>query len=208
MNILEVIDIVQRGESEAYLNRFVGAVKFAAATGQPVPLDIDDALVAAMALVRLVQTGEGRKLLGLPKRKNTQYKARDYLVGSPQSEIAREYLAGNLDRRDAILKLDNTFVDPPDERTLGRLLDDLAANWDEDLTAIDIELIAHGASPDVPGSRQTAARKMFKQLAGSDWLEKIEAANEQSDSPEKRKAKARAALAALIKGKNSSQTQY
>lgn len=201
MYLLEAQKIVTSGQAEPYLSRFITAVQWAVTTGQPAPIDVDDAHVTATVLVRLLQTAECRKILKLGKRKNTRYKSRDFRAGTPQNDIARQYSKGQITRANAIENLASTFADAPDERTVARLLDDMAKDLDVELTTLDLELVALGADPAIPGSRNTAAKKLFELIAGPDWLAKIEKGIAASDDPEERKAKARADLAELLKGK-------
>lgn len=201
MNILEAHKITGSGQAEPYLTRFISAVKWAVSTGQPAQINVDDAQIVASVLIKLLQTAECRKILGLGKRKNTQYKSRDFPPGTPQSNIARQYLDGQITHSDAIEMLMSAFTDEPDRRTVQRLLDDMAKDLDRELTILDVELMALGADPAIPGSRNAAAKKMFELIAGPDWLAKIEKGIAASDDPEERKAKARADLAELLKGK-------
>ncbi|WP_205203712.1 hypothetical protein [Azonexus hydrophilus] len=169
----EIKEIVDRGEAEAYINDFVAAIFKAQLEGRLPELDVDTATVAAEVLARLMKTAACRKLLHLPKRKNIQWNAKDYRMGSPQWEAAKRHYRGDTTCSEAVKELSDSFGDhPPSEaRTLKRLLDDLVERVHAFDSAVYQTLINLGADPDKPGSHESAARRMFKNLTGSDWDE-------------------------------------
>jgi len=160
LSLKEAFELVASGKSEERLGRFISAVKFAAITGNSAAVSLDDALVASIVLARLMETAEGRKLLKKPKRKNVQYKSRDFHFTSPQRKVAADFLADKFDRKTGFEKLRETFADPPDDRTLKRLFDDLVETQDEWDQRWCEMLIAAGADAD----QRAAADEIMKNL--------------------------------------------
>lgn len=129
LSIIEAAKLLERGEAGEYISRFIGSVKTAVFSKYPIAINLDDALVASLALARLVDSAEGRKILKTPKRKNIQYKAEDFGFQSPQRAIAREVIDGKISYNEALDKLATTFAEGIDrERTGKRLLDDLISS--------------------------------------------------------------------------------
>ena len=120
----------------------------AAITGNSAAVSLDDALVASIALARLLNTAEGRKLLKMPKRRNTQYKAEQFHFNSPQRKLAADFIAGKISQNEGLQKLGDTFADPPDNRTLSRLFDDLVVHQTEWFKRCGEMLMAAGADAD------------------------------------------------------------
>lgn len=193
MNLIEAINVVKGGGARPHIERFIGLVKYAVATGQPVGFDIDDALIVSLVLQRLSESAEGRKILGLGKRKNTQYKARDFKPWSPQWDIANRYNAGELTQKQAIEMMAGSFEDPPDERTASRLLDDLCEADMRLRNGLEMELAAIGGR-----SRDEALCQMFNNIAGSGSLEKILEGINSSTEKESRKAALRNEIEKLM----------
>lgn len=164
LSLLDAFNIVERGEAEPYLVHFIGSVKFAAISSTSAALSLDDALIVSVALAGLLNTSEGRKLLKLPKRKNTQYKARDYRLNSPQRRVVIEFMASRFDRSTALEKFADTFADPLDNRTAQRLFDDLV----DDQTNFNLRwgelLIASGAVAQDRDSQKAAADLIMENL--------------------------------------------
>lgn len=185
MNLIKAIKLVSDGRAEEHLNRFIGLVKYAVATGEPVGFDIDDALVVSVVLQRLSESAEGRKILGLKKRKNTQYKARDFKAGSPQWNIADDYCAGKLNKGQAVKNMAESFIDPPDDRTVSRLLEELATDIQQLRKSTDAELSVISSKC---GSRDEALRQMFDNIAGPGALEKVLRGINESTETDDRKA--------------------
>jgi len=164
LSIFDAAKIVESGKAEPYLAQFIGSVKFAAVTGTSAELSLDNALIVSIALAGLLKTSEGRKLLKLKKRKNTQYKASDYRLNSVERRVVIEFLDGQFDRSKALEKFGDAFADPPDNRTLQRLFDDLV----EDQKAFNLRcsemLIACGANGENYDSQKAAADLIMKNL--------------------------------------------
>ncbi len=128
LNVPDAIALIERGEANDCIGRFIAAVQTAVFSKNPIAISLDDALVASLVLARLADSAEGRRILKTPKRKNTQYKAEDFGFRSPQREIAREVIDGRIFYAEALTKLEASFDGgriPDRERTLKRLLDDL-----------------------------------------------------------------------------------
>lgn len=203
MTVLEAIKLVQNGDSENHINRFISAVKYSSATGLPAHFDFDDAMVAAIVLSRLTELAEGRKLLGLPKRKNTKYKASDFPVGSPQSRIADDYKSGKKSLSQAKTNLSESLHDCPDLRTAERLLFELVERNSSVSNSLEMELAAAGARDDMPGSRDAAACAIFERLAGPDWAAKLQGAITSSPNSEQAKDSAMNSVKMLLSGAGS-----
>ena len=56
-----------------------------------------------------LDTPEGRKLMGDPKRKNLQYQAASYAAGSPERLVARRFLLRETERKQALTELEDIF---------------------------------------------------------------------------------------------------
>jgi hypothetical protein len=160
LSLKEAFELAINGQSEEYVARFIEAVKFAAITGNSAAVSLDDALVASIVLARLMDTVEGRRLLKMPKRKNLQYRASDFHFTSPQRKVAADFIAKKIDQKSALEKLCETFADPPDDRTLKRLFDDLVETQIEFDQRLREMLIAAGADAD----RLAAADEIMKNL--------------------------------------------
>ncbi len=193
MNLIEAINVVRGGGAQPHIERFIGLVKYAVATGQPVGFDIDDALIVSLVLQQLSESAEGRKILGLGKRKNTQFKARDFKPDSPQWIIANQYNTGELSKKQAIERMAGSFENPPDERTASRLLDDLCEADMRLRNGLEMELATIGGH-----SRDEALFKMLNNIAGSGSLEKILEGINRSTEKESRKAALRNEIEKLI----------
>jgi len=168
LSLKEAFDLVASGKSEERLSRFIGAVKFAAITGNSAAVSLDDALVVSIALANLLDTAEGRKLLKYPKRSNTQYKASNFHFNSPQRKVAADFDAGRIDLKQGLEKLAETFADPPDDRTLKRLFNDLLEIQSEWKQRWREMLIAAGAEAD----QVAAADEIMKNLGYPNGLAK------------------------------------
>lgn len=164
LSILEAARILNNGAGEEYISHFIGSVKHAVVSGNSAAISLDEALVASMALARLIDTSEGRKLLKRQKRHNTQYKARDFGIASPQRTVIIEYLKSGGSYKDAVLALGNTFANPPDDRTIKRLFDDLVEDQNVfNRNCADL-LLAAGADPGDPESQNNAALKILSNI--------------------------------------------
>lgn len=164
LSILEAASILNNGDGAEYISHFIGSVKHAVASGNSAAINLDEALVVSMALARLIDTAEGRKLLKLPKRPNTQYKARDFGIASPQRNVIIEYLKCGGSYKDAVIALGNTFANPPDDRTIKRLFDDLMEDQNVfNKNCADL-LFAAGAKPGDHESQSRAAWEILKNI--------------------------------------------
>lgn len=168
LSLLDAAKLVECGDAEPYLASFIGSVKFAAVTGTSAAIALDDALIVSIALAGLLDTSEGRKLLKLPKRKNTKYKASDYRLTSPQRRVVIEFMDGRFDRSAALEKFFNTFDGqpgkPPDDRTLRRLFDDLVDDQDNFNLRCGDMLRTAGATGQDRDSKKAAADLIMKNL--------------------------------------------
>ncbi len=187
MSIIEAIKLVRQGEAAEYIDRFIGIVKYSASTGQDAPFAFDDALVVAMALTRLAESADGRKLLGLPKRKNTQYKAEDFRPGSSQFRLAVQYRQGKIAQKEAIDALASSLDPSPDLRTATRLLDDLAGITKrlQDEIERNVDAIISSGEEDI--SREDALRTMIVSIAGPQPIEPLRQSIERSGASPARK---------------------
>ena len=168
LTFIEAEKLVDRGEADAYIARFVGSVQQATLATEPFPINLDDALVASIALVKLADTTEGRKLLKKPKRKNTQYKAEQFSLKSPQRMAAMDCVTGKINYPEALTKLEATFDGghiPDKERTLKRLLDDLI-NLEEKNCASAAHFLALAGWDGTDKTREAAAKRVCLAIYG------------------------------------------
>ncbi|MBK7645733.1 MAG: hypothetical protein IPJ12_00715 [Betaproteobacteria bacterium] len=164
LSILEAAELLKNGDGEKYISCFIGAVKFAVASGNSAAISLDDALVASMALARLIDTTEGRKLLKRQKRQNTQFKAREFRMGSPQRNVVIAHLKSGAAYKDSLRALGNTFSDPPDDRTIKRLFDDLVADQNAfNQNCVDL-LLAAGAIQGDQESQRIASLEILSNI--------------------------------------------
>lgn len=187
MSVLDAIKLVRDGKAAEHIGRFIGIVKYSAVTGETAHFEFEDALVAAMVLSRLSESAEGRKLLGLSKRKNTQYKADDFRLSTPQSRLADQYRRGEITKKQAAEALATSLEPTPDLRTAQRLLEDLADRNEHIEAALELELAALGASSDAPGSRAEATRQIIMNIAGNRGCQELCDVVERSNEPPERK---------------------
>lgn len=150
----EIEELIDSGMALPALNEFIQfavTLTIGIRTGQMEELPGTQAtIIAAMALQKLMDTTDGRKLLGI-KASNKVYNEKDYGIKSPQLEIARRLGCGEINRKQALEELRDLFQKAqiyPSRPTLTRILTDLeeeannlrgnlevmlrAAGWDSD----------------------------------------------------------------------------
>ncbi|MBU1980424.1 MAG: hypothetical protein KJ958_14780 [Gammaproteobacteria bacterium] len=130
-NFAEIQKMIEEGKSLPHLNEFL---KFATLlsigirTGQMEELPgTRETIIAAVALQQLMDTKDGRKLLGI-RASNKVYNEKEVGLNSPQLEIARRMGCGEITREQALSELSNTYAAAqtyPDKKTLARILDGL-----------------------------------------------------------------------------------
>lgn len=168
ITIIDAAKLVDRGEADEYVNRFVGSVYGALCSTEPIAISLDDALVASMVLTRLADSTDGRKLLKMKKRKNTTYKAEKFSMFSPQRKVAAEFVSREINYPEALTKLESTFDDghvPDRERTLKRLLDDLIALEEHHRDAF-ANLLALAGWDGTDETKETAVKRVLSVFAG------------------------------------------
>lgn len=161
LTIFDAIKLIERGEAEECVSRFIGSVQAAVFSKTPIAINLDDALVASLVLARLADSADGRKILKIAKRKNTQYKAACFGFQSPQRAIAREIIERKIFYKEGLNKLEATFDGgriPDRERTLKRLLDDLIEQEEKFVQACKRALILAGADGTKESQDEAAKR--------------------------------------------------
>ena len=130
-NFLEIEGLIKSGKSLPHLNGFIQfatLLSIGIRTGQMEELPgTKDTIIAAVALQQLMNTKDGRKLLGI-KAPNKVYNEAEFAINSPEYEIVRRMGCGEINRNDAMKELSNIFAIAqiyPDRKTLDRILSDL-----------------------------------------------------------------------------------
>ncbi|GMU50618.1 MAG: hypothetical protein AMXMBFR31_28440 [Candidatus Desulfobacillus denitrificans] len=145
LDFKEAIKLVDAGKAGPAVRRFiVFATQLAilARTGQikdDLP-GVDDTIIAAVALERMMNTKDGRKLLGI-KASNKVYNAKDYPLDSPKLDIGRRLICGELTQPEALDALRALLAAAdihPDPKTLKQHLRDI-----EDHAHVIRESLAH-----------------------------------------------------------------
>lgn len=162
LTIKDAAELISSGKAEDSIRRFVSIVKTASVTGNGVAINLDDALVSAMVLMKFLDTTEGRKLLKLPKRKNLQYRVDDFPLFSPQRNIVRRYLKSEISKSKAIVLLQQSLEDA-DPRTITRLFDDLC-NAEKNFEDSCKQLLYLAGADGSDGSQQAAAEYIIKKF--------------------------------------------
>lgn len=127
----EIDALIRSGAAVQILDRFVRAsvgLSIAIRTGQVEESEGDhETIVAGMALQRLMNTKDGRRLLGI-KASNKVYNAKQYGPKSPHLDIARRLGCGEINREQALSELSDLLAKAqifPDKKTIATLLQDL-----------------------------------------------------------------------------------
>lgn len=127
----QIDELIASGKAVPDLERFIlysVGLSIAIRTGQHQEQKGDhETIVAGMALQRLMQTKDGRRLLGI-RASNKVYSAKNYGVRSEHLEIARRLGCGELTRDQALVALSDQLAKAqifPDPKTLKSLLRDL-----------------------------------------------------------------------------------
>lgn len=165
LTIKDASELIISGKAEDPIRRFVSIVKTASVTGYGVAINLDDALVSAMVLMKFLDTTEGRKLLKLPKRKNLQYRADNFALFSPQRIIVRRFLKSEISYSEAIYLLQQSLEDA-DRRTITRLFDDLC-NVEKNFEDSCKQLLYLAGADGSNESQQAAAEHIIKKLGYS-----------------------------------------
>ena len=169
LTFIEASKLIKRGDADAYIARFVGSVQQAAVSDKPFPINLDDALVASVALTLLADTTAGRKLLKKPKRENTQYKAEQFSLESPQRMVARDYVDRKINYPEALTNLETAFDGghiPDKGRTLKRLLDDLI-KLEENQREAMAHFLALAGWDGTDQTKEGAAKRVFAAICGN-----------------------------------------
>lgn len=131
LDFKEAIKLVDAGKAGPAVRRFIGfATQLAilVRTGQMKDLPgVDETIVAAVALERMLNTKDGRKLLGI-KASNKVYNAKDYPLDSPKLDIGRRLICGELTQPEALDALRALYAAAdihPDPKTLKQHLRDI-----------------------------------------------------------------------------------
>lgn len=131
LDFKEAIRLVDAGKAAPAINRFIQFATHLAIlvrTGQMQDgPGVDETIIAAVALERLKQTKDGRRLLGL-KASNKVYDAKKLPFDSPKLDIGRRLISGELTQPAALAELRALFDatdDYPDPKTLKQMLRDI-----------------------------------------------------------------------------------
>lgn len=133
LTILEAKSLIEDGQAAPHLDRFIRAAlgaSFGALIGRQVaPPESDDALVAALALEKLMLVKEARRAVKLPpRRKGKTFDAHRYKLNHPVFAIGVRYMQKDLSEADAIDALGQYFDTAQvsvNEKTLKTFLGDL-----------------------------------------------------------------------------------
>jgi hypothetical protein len=155
LGLKEAERLISSGQAMTAINeflRFAAMMNVAVRTGQMENMPgMDATYIAAVALQRLIDTKDGRRLLGI-RKSNKVYNVKDYPLASPRLDIARRLGMGVITQPAALEELRADFAKAdihPDPKTLKQILRDLedeacnvrigleellrAAGWDGDL---------------------------------------------------------------------------
>lgn len=131
MTFKKAIKLVDSGQAAPAVKQFIAFAAHLAVlvrTGQMKDgPGVDETIVAAVALERLMHTKDGRKLLGL-KASNKVYNARDIPLDSPKLDIGRRLISGELTQPEALIELRALLSAAdihPDPKTLKQYLLDI-----------------------------------------------------------------------------------
>ncbi|WP_305073457.1 hypothetical protein [Propionivibrio sp.] len=125
------------GNAEEPIYRFINTTMDAHASGIADSPYADDALIAALALMVLLQTPDGRRALNLKRLpRGRKIDKKQIRIGSDPYKIALHYYTGEIDEKTALDQLAEAVVvdadEMPDIKTLRALLSDLledTAEW-------------------------------------------------------------------------------
>lgn len=130
-SIAEAMSDALAGNAQPALDRFIAATlekHLRGAAGSP---EDDDALVAAVALVSLLKTPDGRRLLCLKRRpRGSDFKVGDYIDHLPAVEIAIALRDGEITEKaavDGLFTVVGTAVVNPNPKQIKNLLMGLVA---------------------------------------------------------------------------------
>lgn len=128
----EIEELIDSGKALPALNEFIQfavMLSIGVRTGRMKELPGTQAtIVAAVALQKLMDTTDGRKLLGI-RASNKVYNEKECGLKSPQLEIARRMGCSEITREQALEELSNHYHTAdtyPSRQTLNRILNDLA----------------------------------------------------------------------------------
>lgn len=133
LDFKKAIRLVDAGEAAPAINRFIQFATHLAIlvrTGQMQDgPGVDETIVAAVALERLMNTRDGRRLLGLKaSNKIAAHNAKKLPLDSPKLDIGRRLISGELTQPEALAELRALFDAEdtyPDPKTLKQLLRDI-----------------------------------------------------------------------------------
>jgi hypothetical protein len=124
--------ILAEGQAEPALNRFIETTIEAHATGVADSPCADDALIAALALILLLKTPDGRRALKLKRRpRGREIDKKHIRLGDPPYQIALRFHLGEIDEKTAMEQLSDCLpaaAADQNEKTLRALLHDLASD--------------------------------------------------------------------------------
>lgn len=127
----EIEELIESGKALPALSEFLQfatLLSIGIRTGQMQELPGTQAtIIAAVALQKLMDTTDGRKLLGI-RASNKLYNEKELSFQSPQYEIVRRMGCGEITRDQALSELSDAYGAAqiyPDKKTLARILDSL-----------------------------------------------------------------------------------
>jgi hypothetical protein len=155
LSLKEVEQIISSGQALPAINeflRFASLMNVAVRAGEVENTPgMDATYIAAIVLQRLIDTKDGRRLLGI-RKSNKVYNVKDFRLDSPQLDIARRLGMGAITQPAALEELRAALAKAdiyPDPKTLKQILRDLedeacnvrigleellrVAGWDGDL---------------------------------------------------------------------------
>lgn len=132
-NYPEIEKLIESGEALPYLQEFIKhsvtlSVGVRSGTIQYVP-GMEAAIVAGVVLQKLMDTADGRGLLGIrASNKKKEYNVKGEPVTSPKMDVARRLIQNELTREQALAELRDLFAADdlyPEPSTLKRYLSDV-----------------------------------------------------------------------------------
>lgn len=148
----EIEDLINSGKALPAINEFIQfavTLSIGIRTGQMEELPGTQAtIIAAVALQKLMDTPDGRKLLGIrASNKIKVHNEEEFALNSPQLEIARRLGCGEITRKQAFDELSDLYYKAdtyPSRQTINRVLDDLMAKSTSLRANLEAMLIAAG----------------------------------------------------------------
>ena len=150
MSFSEINELIESGQAVPALNgflRFAVALSIGIRTGKMQELPgTKETIIAAVALQKLMDTTDGRKLLGI-RASNKVYNEKEFGLKSAPFEIARRMGCGEITRQQALDNLSDFYHSAdtyPTRQTLNRILDGLTEDAGNLRANLELMLITAG----------------------------------------------------------------